>query len=194
MATTDFIAAIELSTSKIVGIAGKKNSDGSIQVLAYAQEHGTPCIRKGGIYNIDKTVQALRSIIHKLESQLDSSIAKVYTSINGQSLRTLENSVSRTLDEEQIISQELVDEMCDDNLNMPLSDQTILDVVPQEYRMDNNTLQSVVVHTVLLGYHIQNGLVREWHIQVVVTHFVYQLLGNDLFFIQGAADRIFQST
>ena len=86
--------------------------------------------------------QALRSIIHKLESQLDSSIAKVYTSINGQSLRTLENSVSRTLDEEQIISQELVDEMCDDNLNMPLSDQTILDVVPQEYRMDNNTLQT----------------------------------------------------
>lgn len=142
MATTDFIAAIELSTSKIVGIAGKKNSDGSIQVLAYAQEHGTPCIRKGGIYNIDKTVQALRSIIHKLESQLDSSIAKVYTSINGQSLRTIENSVNRTLNEEQIISQELVDEMCDDNLNMPLSDQTILDVVPQEYRMDNNTLQT----------------------------------------------------
>ena len=36
MATTDFIAAIELSSSKISGIAGKKNSDGSIQVLAYA--------------------------------------------------------------------------------------------------------------------------------------------------------------
>ena len=34
MATTDFIAAIELSSSKISGIAGKKNSDGSIQVLA----------------------------------------------------------------------------------------------------------------------------------------------------------------
>ena len=38
MATTDFIAAIELSSSKISGIAGKKNSDGSIQVLAYACE------------------------------------------------------------------------------------------------------------------------------------------------------------
>ena len=32
MATTEFIAAIELSSSKISGIAGKKNSDGSIQV------------------------------------------------------------------------------------------------------------------------------------------------------------------
>ena len=37
MATTEFIAAIELSSSKISGIAGKKNSDGSIQVLAYAR-------------------------------------------------------------------------------------------------------------------------------------------------------------
>ena len=34
MATTEFIAAIELSSSKISGIAGKKNSDGSIQVIA----------------------------------------------------------------------------------------------------------------------------------------------------------------
>ena len=32
MATTDFIAAIELGSSKIAGIAGKKNSDGSIPV------------------------------------------------------------------------------------------------------------------------------------------------------------------
>ena len=30
MATTEFIAAIELSSSKISGIAGKKNSDGKM--------------------------------------------------------------------------------------------------------------------------------------------------------------------
>ena len=31
MATTEFIAAIELGSSKITGVAGKKNSDGSMQ-------------------------------------------------------------------------------------------------------------------------------------------------------------------
>ena len=46
MATTDFIAAIELSSSKISGIAGKKNSDGSIQVLAYAREDASSFIHK----------------------------------------------------------------------------------------------------------------------------------------------------
>ena len=47
MATTEFIAAIELGSSKITGVAGKKNSDGSMQVLAYAQEDSSTFIRKG---------------------------------------------------------------------------------------------------------------------------------------------------
>ena len=38
MAATDFIVAIELGSSKITGIAGKKHPDGSIQVLALASE------------------------------------------------------------------------------------------------------------------------------------------------------------
>ena len=112
MATTDFIAAIELSSSKISGIAGKKSSDGSIQVLAYAREEASPFIHKGAIYNIDKAAQALTSIINKLEGQLNNSIAKVYVGIGGQSLRTVRNAVSRMLEEESIISQELVDEIC----------------------------------------------------------------------------------
>ena len=34
MAAKDFIVAIELGSSKVTGIAGKKNLDGSISVLA----------------------------------------------------------------------------------------------------------------------------------------------------------------
>lgn len=138
MATTDFIAAIELSSSKISGIAGKKNSDGSIQVLAFAREDAASFIHKGAIYNIDKTAQALTSIINKLEGQLNNSIAKIYVGIGGQSVRTVRNAVSRTLDEEGIISQELVDSICDENLEVPLADMSVLDVAPQEYKIDNN--------------------------------------------------------
>ena len=138
MATTEFIAAIELSSSKISGIAGKKNSDGSIQVLAYAREDASSFIHKGVIYNIDKTAQALTSIINKLESQLNNSIAKVYVGIGGQSLRTVKNAVSRVLEEEGIISQELVDAISDENLEVPLMDMSVLDVAPQEYKIDNN--------------------------------------------------------
>ena len=65
MASKDFIVAIELGSSKITGIAGKKNLDGSIQVLACVKEDSTACIRKGVVYNIDKTAQCLTSIVNK---------------------------------------------------------------------------------------------------------------------------------
>ena len=138
MATTEFIAAIELGSSKVTGIVGRKNSDGSMQVLAYAKEDSSSFIRKGIIYNLDKTAQSLTSIINKLEGDLKNSIAKVYVGIGGQSLRTVRNVVSRDLNEETIISQELVDAICDENLEIPLVDMDILDVAPQEYKIGNN--------------------------------------------------------
>ena len=138
MATTEFIAAIELGSSKVTGIAGRKNSDGSMQVLAYAKEDSSSFIRKGIIYNLDKTAQSLTSIINKLEGDLKNSIAKVYVGIGGQSLRTVRNVGSRDLNEETSISQELVDAICDENLEIPLVDMDILDVAPQEYKIGNN--------------------------------------------------------
>ena len=137
MATTDFIAAIELGSSRIAGITGRKYSDGSIEVLAYACEDSTAFVRKGLVYNIDKAAHAIRSIIARLEEQTQHAIAKVYVGIGGQSLRTVENQVGRTLDEEGIISGELVDQLCDENRDLPLVDMCVLDVAPQEYKIDN---------------------------------------------------------
>ena len=152
MATTEFIAAIELGSSKVTGIAGRKNSDGSMQVLAYAKEDSSSFIRKGVIYNLNKTAQSLTSIINRLEGDLKESIAKVYVGISGQSLRTVRNVVSRDLKEETLISQELVDAICDENLEIPLIDMDILDVAPQEFKIDNFLPDTPVG---VLGNHIE---------------------------------------
>ena len=152
MATTEFIAAIELGSSKITGVAGKKNSDGSMQVLAYAQEDSSTFIRKGVIFNLDKTAQSLTSIINRLEGEMKNSIAKVYVGIGGQSLRTVRNVVSRDLEEEAIISEELVSAIGDENIAIPVVDMDILDVAPQEYKVGNN-LQANPVG--LVGSHIE---------------------------------------
>ena len=47
----DFIVAIELGSSKICGIAGKKK-DGTMQILAYAEEKTAGCVKRGVVYNI----------------------------------------------------------------------------------------------------------------------------------------------
>lgn len=138
MAETDFIVAIELGSSKITGIAGRKESDGSIHVLAYAKEDSSAFIRKGVVYNIDKTAQCLTSIVNKLEDTLRSSISQVYVGIGGQSIRTIKNIVSRHFANEEIISQELIDSIIDENIQIPLIDMDILDVVAQEYKIGIN--------------------------------------------------------
>lgn len=137
MSTTEFIAAIELSSSRIAGIAGQKQDDGSIQVQAYACEDSSAFVRKGLVYNIDKAAHAIQNIVASLEEQLGQTIAKVYAGISGQSLRSAENRVSRTLDEEDIISADLVDQLCDENRELPMADMCVLDVAPQEYKIDN---------------------------------------------------------
>ena len=60
----EFIVAIELGSTKITGIAGRKNLDGSISVLSVVKEDASQCIRKGVVYNIDKTVQSLTNRRH----------------------------------------------------------------------------------------------------------------------------------
>lgn len=138
MTAKDFIVAIELGSSKITGIAGKKNSDGSIQIFAYAREEASSFIRKGIVYNIDKMAQSLTSIINKLEAELDASIAKVYVGIGGQSLRSKKNFIARQMEEEIKIQKDLIDSMIESNLNTPYAELEILDVIPEEYKVKNS--------------------------------------------------------
>ena len=52
MAAKDFIVAIELGSSKVTGIAGRKNLDGSISVLAVVKEESSSFIRKGVVLSL----------------------------------------------------------------------------------------------------------------------------------------------
>ena len=135
MAAKEFIVAIELGSSKVTGIAGQKNLDGSIQILAVVKEESSAFIRKGVVYNIDKTAQCLTSIIKKLETQLKTEIRQVYVGIGGQSIRSVRNVISKDLPNESIVTQEMVIELMDANRNMTYPDQEILDAAVQEYKV-----------------------------------------------------------
>ena len=108
MAIKEFIVAIELGSSKVTGIAGKKNLDGSIQVLAYVSEDSSMFIRKGVVYNIDKTAQCLTSIVNKLQKQLKTVITQVYVGVGGQSIRSIRNVTAKDLPGETLVTQDMV--------------------------------------------------------------------------------------
>jgi cell division protein FtsA len=137
VAAKEFIVAIELGSSKMTGIAGQKNLDGSINVLAVVKEDSSSFIRKGVVYNIDKTAQCLTNIIKKLETQLKTEITQVYVGVGGQSIRSVRNVVTKDLPAETIVTQEMVIELMDSNRNMKYPDQEILDAAVQEYKVDS---------------------------------------------------------
>ena len=135
MAAKEFIVEIELGSSKMTGIAGEKRIDGSIQVLAVVKEDSSSFIRKGVVYNIDKTAQCLTSIVKKLEAQLKTQITQVYVGVGGQSIRSVRNVITKDLPSETIVTQDMVIELMDANRSMTYQDQEILDAAVQEYKV-----------------------------------------------------------
>ena len=135
-AAKDFYVAIELGSSKVTGIAGQKKMDGSISVLAVATEDSTSLIRRGTVYNIEKTNLCIRRIIQRLQNQLQTEITLVHVGIGGQSIRTLQNNIFNDFDEATVVSHNIIDTMCDANRATKYPNQIILDVVPQEYKVD----------------------------------------------------------
>ena len=138
MPAKEFIVAIELGSSKLRGIAGRKNNDGSITIAAVASDDSSTYIRKGIVYNIEKTVQSITNIVTKLKTTLNREIAQVYVGVGGQSILSVKNEITRDLPQNTIVSQQMVNELMDANRNKAYADKEILDVAIQEYRVGND--------------------------------------------------------
>lgn len=132
----EFIVAIELGSTNIIGVAGKKNRDGSISILSVIKEDSTSCINKGVVYNIDKTVQCLTNIIKRLETSLKAKVAQVYVGVGGQSIRSVKNTLIKELPLDTVVTLDMVNELMDENRNMTYPAQEVLDAITQEYKVD----------------------------------------------------------
>ena len=143
-AEKDIIVALELATTSIRAIAGQRMSDGTMQVLAFAEENSSHCIRKGIIDNIDKTTQAISRVLGQIGLQLGQTISRVYVGLSGQSLHSRKNQIQRSFEERTQIANSLIDQLMDTNRGMVYTDSEILEVVPQEYRVGNRTISDIV--------------------------------------------------
>ena len=133
----NFVVAVELGSSRISGVAGKKNADGSISVLALAEEDSSSFIKKGYVYNLDKTSQAVARVVGSLSNQLKTQIRKVYVGVGGQSLRGISNTLVQDFSTETKVTQNMLFDLMDANRALNYPEREILDVAPQEYRVDS---------------------------------------------------------
>ena len=139
-AEKDIIIAVELASTAIRAIAGKREPDGSMQVLAFAQEESTNTIRKGIIDNIDKTTQALSHVIGKLNDKLGVRVKSIYVGLGGQSLRSVHNRVLLQFDGLELLSHKTIDKMRDTNSGVVYPNAEIKEVVPQEFTIGSRSV------------------------------------------------------
>ena len=139
-AEKDIIIAVELASTAIRAIAGKREPDGSMQVLAFAQEESPNTIRKGIIDNIDKTTQALTRVVAKLSDKLGVRVNSVYVGLGGQSLRSVHNRVLLQFDGLELLSHKTIDKMRDTNSGVVYPNAEIKEVVPQEFTIGSRSI------------------------------------------------------
>ncbi|MEG1585965.1 MAG: cell division protein FtsA, partial [Bacteroidales bacterium] len=136
MELTEFIAAVDLGTSKIVGIVGSKNTDGSLFIHAIEKEDSDACIKRGCIQNVDETASKVKRLITKLENRARCKIGKIYVGLGGQSLQSIDHKVTRQLNEETPITDQIIASLKEVSMQMPVGNKEILEIVPSEYLVD----------------------------------------------------------
>jgi cell division protein FtsA len=133
------IVGLDIGTTKIAVIAGRKNEFGKLEILGFGKSNSNG-VKHGQVLNIDETIKAIRTALDNcFASNPHLEINDVYVGIAGhhiKSLQTRGDIVRQANDEE--ISQREIDQLISDQYKtyIPAGDQ-IIDVIPQEFTVDN---------------------------------------------------------
>ena len=133
------IVGLDIGTTKIAAIAGRKNEYGKLEILGFGRANSNG-VQHGMVLNIDQTIKAIQTALENCyASNPNLEINEVYVGIAGhhiKSLQTRGDIVRQVTDDE--ISQKEIDQLVSDQYKtyIPAGDQ-IIDVIPQEFTVDN---------------------------------------------------------
>ena len=133
------IIGLDIGTTKIAVIAGRKNEFGKLEILGFGRANSNG-VKHGQVLNIDETIKAIKTALEDCRaSNPELEVNEVYVGIAGhhiKSLQTRGDIVRQQTDEE--ITQREIDQLINDQFKtyIPAGDQ-IIDVIPQEFTVDN---------------------------------------------------------
>ncbi len=138
MAASPIIVGLDIGTTKICAIAGRKNEYGKIEILGMGKSDSYGVMR-GVVANIDRTVASIKEAIKEAETKYDLEINDVYVGIAGQHIKSHQYSgmITRTGQQEEI-SQKDIDAIINDMYRIAMAPgEEIIHVIPQEFTVDN---------------------------------------------------------
>src|SRR6476661_8353093 len=133
------IEGLDIGTTKIAAIAGRKNEFGKLEILGFGRANSNG-VQHGMVLNIDQTIKAIQTALENCyASNPNLEIGEVYVGIAGHHIKSLQTrgDIVRQQNEEEI-RQEEIDRLIEDQYRtyIPAGDQ-IIDVIPQEFTVDN---------------------------------------------------------
>jgi cell division protein FtsA len=136
--TDKIVVGLDIGTTKVCAIVGKKNEYGKINILGFGKTESDG-VSRGVVVNIDKTVEAIRRAIGEAEKQSGVEINVVHVGIAGEHIRSMQYKGIITLnDADQEITSADVKRLHDDMFRIATPPgMEILHVLPQEYTVDN---------------------------------------------------------
>src|ERR1700689_82367 len=133
------IVGLDIGTTKIAAIAGRKNEFGKLEILGFGRANSNG-VKHGQVLNIDETIKAIKMALDNCyASNPNLEITEVYVGIAGHHIKSLQTrgDIVRQNTEEEITRRE-IDQVVAYQYRtyIPAGDQ-IIDVIPQEFTVDN---------------------------------------------------------
>jgi len=130
-------AAVDIGTSKVVAVAGKKNEEGKIEIIGFGQSMSQG-IKRGAIFNIDEAYAAISEAVRRAEDIFGGDIEQVYVNLTGQQLKTQTTKMQKYLAPESIVTEQDVQDLLSEAFTSPIPEgYRIYNVSPQLYTIDN---------------------------------------------------------
>lgn len=136
------IVGLDIGTTKVVAIAGRRNEFGKLEVLGYGKAESNG-VQHGMVLNIQHCVKSINMAMEDLmQSYPNLEINDVYVGIAGHHIKSLQTRGDRILssssDEDVIISQKDIELLINDQYKTCVAaGDEIIDIIPQEFTIDN---------------------------------------------------------
>ena len=128
---------LDIGTTKIVAMIGKKNEYGKLEILGIGKSKSLG-VHRGVVNNITQTIQSIQQAVTDAENDSGYKINDVVVGIAGQHIRSIQHSdyISRP-NAEEVIGDADIDTLIGQVHKLAmLPGEEIIHVLPQEFKID----------------------------------------------------------
>lgn len=141
MSQDRYIAALEISSSKIIGAVAHVCTNNKLEIIAVEQEKAVDIVRYGIIRNLEACAVRIDRIIDRLEKRPSVSPRKingVFVGISGRGMHSVVKEVSIPLPANAEVTEDIIKRLAEQARKANIeSGVEVIDVVPRSYHVDD---------------------------------------------------------